>query len=292
MLERRMLCCFAFGAAAFAQPPPVADEQSAVLAQIREAAQAYVRNLPDFICMQSTRREIELVTADAPLGVKESSQGRGNVAHVGGGRPRSSDTFEEQLTYFDHQENYQLIKVNGKRQKPGQPRPPGMTSTGEFGTTLSAIVDPETGTAFEWRRWDTLRGQPVYVFAFRVEQSRSNAELRIPSESVVVGYHGLIYADRERKTVMRVTTEAEAPKDFPMQEVRHLLDFGWVTISGRQFVLPLRAEMESRMTEDFIKYGRIGGHSREVELRNYADFREYRKYAADSELKPEAEKPQ
>ena len=291
MLERSTFCWFVFSAAAYAQIAPDAAEQSAVISQVREAARAYVQNLPNFICTQVTQRNIELVVVDSLTGVKESGAGRTGLGRISGGRPQSSDAYEEQLTYFEHQENYQLVRVNGRRQKPGQPRPPGMTSTGEFGTTLGGIFDPQTNTEFEWRRWDTLRGQPVYVFAFRVEQSRSNAQLTIPSMSVVVGYRGLIYADRERKTVMRVTTEAQAPKDFPMQNVKHVLDFGWVSISGQQFLLPLRAEMESRMTEDFMKYGRIGGHSREVQLHNSSDFREYRKYSADSELKPEVEKP-
>lgn len=289
MLERSIVGWLVFSAAACAQDPPNAVEQSEILSQIREAARAYVQNLPNFICTQSTRREVELVTPDALTGVKESSPGRGNLTRLGAGRPQSSDDFEEQLTYFDHQEKYQLVKVNGRRQKPGQPRPPGLSSTGEFGSTLDGIFDPETNADFEFKRWDTLRGQPVYVFAFRVGQSRSTAQLTVPSESVVVGYHGFIYADRENKAVLRVTSEAEAPKDFPMQDVRHVLDFGRVAIGARQFLLPLRAEMSSRMTEDFMKYGRIGGNSHLVQLRNYSDFREYRKYSADAELKPETE---
>jgi hypothetical protein len=279
------------GVAACAQTAPDGAEQSAVISQMREAARAYVQNLPNFICAQVTQRKIELVVVDSLAGVKESGAGRTGLSHISAGRPESTDTFEEQLAYFEHQENYQLVKVNGRRQKPGQPRPPGMTSTGEFGTTLDGIFDPNSNTEFEWRRWDTLRGQAVYVFAFRVDQSRSNAQISVPSQSLIVGYHGVIYADRERKTVMRVTTEVEAPKDFPMQDVKHVLDFGWITISGQQYLLPLRAEMESRMTEDFMKYGRTGGHSRDVQLHNNSDFREYRKYSADSELKPEVERP-
>lgn len=162
-----------------------------------------------------------------------------------------------------------------------------MTSTGEFGTTLNAVFDPETKTQFEWKKWDTLRGQPVYVFSFRVDKARSQAQLDVPSSSIVVGYHGLVYAHRETKMVLRLTTEAEPTKDFPLQDVTHLLDYGNAEIAGQQFWLPLHGEMQTRMSEDFMKYGREDGHSRQVFLRNLVDFREYRKYTADSQLKAE-----
>ena len=282
---------FLVAAAAVAQPVPSAAEQTKIINQLRAYAEAYTGSLPNFICSQVTRREVQLAIGDAVAGVHESSPGRGNFGLAGARDRKSTDTFEEQLGYFDRQENYQLLKVNGKKQKPGQPRPPGMTSTGEFGTTLRAVFDPESKTEFEWRRWDTLRGQPVSVFSFHVDQSRSRAQLDVPSRSVVVGYHGLIYASRDSNVVLRLTTEAESPKDFPLQDVTHLLDYGPVDIAGQQFVLPLHAEMQTRMSEDFMRYGREAGHARQVFLTNQVDFRDYRKYTAESVLKAEPDKP-
>lgn len=283
----RTLILFTFvAAAAFCQPSPDAADQAKMIAGLRAYAQAYTGNLPNFICSQMTRREILLAPSEGFSGVRESAPGRGNLGLRSAGGRNSNDTFEEQLTYFDGKENYQLQKVNGKKQKPGQPRPSGMTSTGEFGTTLQAVFDPQSKTEFEWKKWDTLRGQPVSVFSFHVDQEHSQAQLEVPSRKAVIGYHGLIYASRDSNTVLRLTTEAEAPKDFPLQDVTHLLDYGAVEISGQQFLLPLHAEMQTRMSEDFMNYGREGGHSRQVFLANKVDFREYRKYTADSVLKP------
>jgi hypothetical protein len=86
--------------------------------------------------------------------------------------------------------------------------------------------------------------------------------------------------------VLRLTTEAEAPKDFPLQDVSHVLDYGRVQISGVEFTLPLHAGMQTRMSEDFMRYGREGGHSKQVYLTNEVDFRDYRKYTAESIIKP------
>src|SRR5579864_4786017 len=111
MLERSTFCWFVLGVAACAQTAPDGAEQSAVISQMREAARAYVQNLPNFICAQVTQRKIELVVVDSLAGVKESGAGRTGLSHISAGRPESTDTFEEQLAYFEHQENYQLVKV-------------------------------------------------------------------------------------------------------------------------------------------------------------------------------------
>ena len=286
MLVPKAAAVYFLAAAAFAQPAPSAVEQTKIIDQLRAYAEAYTGSLPNFICSQVTRREI-LLASDAMSGVHQSAPGRGNLGLAGARASNSTDTFEEQLGYFDRQENYQLLKVNGKKQKPGQPRPPGMTSTGEFGTTLRAVFDPESKTEFEWKKWDTLRGQPVSVFSFRIDQPHSRAQLDVPSHSVVVAYHGMIYASRDSNVVMRLTTEVESPNDFPLQDVTHLLDYGPVDIAGRQFILPLHGEMQTRMSEDFMRYGRDGGHTRQVLLTNQVDFRDYRKYTAESVLKTE-----
>ena len=164
-----------------------------------------------------------------------------------------------------------------------------LTSTGEFGTTLSQIFDPESRADFEWKRWDTVRGRHVSVFAFKVDKSNSQSELVTPMARAVVGYHGLIFADRETDAVLRVTTEAEAPADYPLQDTSHKLEYGLVTIGGEQFMLPLQGEMQFRASQDFVEYGRLGGNSRQVQLRNRVDFKGYRRYTADSELKVDPE---
>ena len=40
-------------------PPPSAEEQAAILAAVKEYALNYTRNLPNYMCIQTTRRRIE-----------------------------------------------------------------------------------------------------------------------------------------------------------------------------------------------------------------------------------------
>ena len=254
---------------------------------IREQALAYTNHLPNFICTQVTRREIASAP-DGLLGVRTSRNG--SAAPRGLGQWQLSDTVEEQLTFFDRHENYKLLKLDGRTAAPGQSPPPGLASTGEFGSTLESIFEPESQAQFEWKRWETLRKRPVSVFTYRVEKSRSMSQLETPAVHITVAYHGLVYADRETKTVLRVTTAAEAPPDFPLQDVTHILDYASVSIAGEQFVLPIYSEMQSRASEEFFKYGTSSVGSRQLMMRNRIDFRGYRKYTADSELKIDPEK--
>ena len=40
-------------------PPPSAEEQAAILAAVKEYALNYTKNLPNYVCIQTTRRRIE-----------------------------------------------------------------------------------------------------------------------------------------------------------------------------------------------------------------------------------------
>ena len=285
----RPLLLIAFASALCAQAPPDAAEQTRIIEALREAALAYDGNLPNFICTQVTRREVRAEPKDL-AGVKAAPGGRGgsrSLNDVKSAQWEPVDSREEQLTYFSHRENYELLVLNGKPVAHGQTAPPGMTSSGEFGSTLSGIFDPRSHADFEWKRWDTLRSQPVYVFAYKIAKENSVSQLDAAGVRVVVGYHGLVFADRNTRQVMRVTTEAESPRNFPLRTVAKILDYGQAVIAGEHFLVPLHGEMEMRTSTDFMQHGRLGGNSPEVTLRNDTDFRAYRKYGVEATLKPE-----
>ncbi|HYA17453.1 MAG TPA: hypothetical protein VEF06_08305 [Bryobacteraceae bacterium] len=267
---------------------PDPAEQQQIIAAIREAAMAFDRNLPNFICTQTTHRAMRR-EANLALGVRMGGSRAGGyaAAPATNGEWQSVDSFEQQLSYFDHRENYQLVKRNGRPAKKNEASPPGLTSSGEFGSTLIHIFEKESKADFEWKRSDTLRGHPVYVFAFQIAKENSAAQMTAGDREIVVAYHGLVFADKETKTVLRVTTEAEVPADFPLQGATHLLDYGNFSIAGEKYVLPLHAEVETRASEEFMRSGRIGDNSKLATLRNTVDFTSYRKYATDAILKPE-----
>jgi hypothetical protein len=271
-----------------AEPPPDVATTEKLVAAMREAALAYDSRLPDFICTQITHRE-EMREPNTVTGVKTSGS-RGGMSLPAGAADsswKSVDSMEQQLTYFGHRETYKLVAMNGKRVAPGQEPEKGLTSTGEFGSTLGGIFDPLSHAEFQWKRWDKLRGQSVFVFTYSIAKENSSSILAAGTSRLVVAYHGLIFVERETNSIVRVTTVAEVPQEFPLQNVTRELDYGRAAVGGQMFLLPLHSEMESRASEDFMQSGRLGGASPLVTLRNKIDFKAFRKYGVDSELKPE-----
>ncbi len=230
-------------------PPPPRQEQERVIREAREMALSYTKRLPDFICLQVTRRYID------PSGLEMF---------------QLMDTIAERLSYFEQKEDYKLISINGRWTEGDRWKLGGATSSGEFGTMLKEIFDPATETEFRWERWGKLRGRICHVYALRVRQDRSKWHISWQRQlEIVPGYRGLVYIDRDVPMVLRITMEAvDIPPSFPIQEARTMLDYDFVEIAGNQYLLPLRSEM--RMRE-----GRLL-------VRNQVEFRSYRKFGAEA----------
>jgi len=234
-------------------PGPSDEDQKKVLAAITENAIHYSEGLPNFICMQVTRRY---------------------VAQSGSDNFRLTDTIAERLSYNEHHEDYKVISVNGtpvanrKHEQLG-----GAMSSGEFGSMLYEIFDRDSHTQFQWERWGKLRDHVMHVYSFRVRLENSKYSIRAEEvkRTVTVGYHGLIFADRDSNSVMRITMEADdIPEDFPIRSASETLDYDSIALSGVKFILPLKVDMRMRDGRNVMK--------------NQAEFRLYNKFGADTSI--------
>jgi len=243
---------------AFDSPPaPNAAEQNAALNSAARGAVQDLTNLPDFICEEDVHRFEEL----------------GNT-----GRWREKDLLEIKLTFFDHRENYHLVAVDHRPARADLDALRGAHSEGEFGSILFDIFREGSHTHFFWDHWTTLRKHPAHVFRFRILRGNSMYKITWGSspeasdaESTTVGEHGNIYVDRESGQILRVDQVADSiPEDFPVTAASTLLDYDFVSVGGRQFLLPLHAEV------------RVA--ARRVAIRNEVTFRQYRKFNGESSI--------
>ena len=235
-------------------PPPDSIEQKRILAEITERARNYIASLPNFICLQVTRRY-------------------GDVSGLE--NYRLIDTIAERLSYNEQKEDYKVVSINGIPATPGarHDQKNGASSSGEFGSILREIFAPETQTQFDWERWATLRGKRMYVFNFRVSQLRSQYSIysEAVKRTVIAAYHGLVYADRDTKMVMRIKLEVEGlPADFPIQSVDLDMNYDFTKISGQDYLLPLKSEIRSREGRFLSK--------------NEVEFRMYNRFGADTSI--------
>ncbi len=249
-------------------PPPSSEEQARIIDEVREWALNYSKTLPDFICTQVTRRY-----AAEPSRLRP---GRGIDS-----QPSWSlmDTLTIKLSYFGQKEDYKLMLVNNTPTTQDYREIGGATSTGDFGSMMKDIFEPATQTRFEWDHWGTLRGRLSLVFAYRVAQAHSQWHLQYQrSMDMIPAYRGLVYVDKETHQITRVTLAAEnIPPSFPISRAETTLDYDYTGISGHTFLLPLKGEVI--MTTD------------EYMSRNDTEFRLYRKYSAESEIKFDTETP-
>ncbi|MEO7653787.1 MAG: hypothetical protein ABIZ80_25295 [Bryobacteraceae bacterium] len=233
-------------------PPPNSIEQAEILDAMKAYALNYTKNLPNYMCVQTTRRRIEPT--------------------VSGYRPYG-DEVRELLTFFDQKETYKVQMINGKsvtdvdHMKLG-----GVVSSGEFGSMLNHIFDPKSEAEFEWDHWATLRNKRMYVFAFKVPQSHGYSMYHGESKrEYVSAYKGMIYADMQTKAVMRIKMDCYGlPADYPIREVGLTLDYSPTKIAEQEFVVPFHFAL----------------HSTEIKAvtKNEADYRLYRKFGAEATI--------
>jgi hypothetical protein len=250
---------FVVAAAACAQhtpdsgPPP--DPGIAAIEKIRQRGLQYARDLPNFVCTQVTLR---------------------NMDRSGTGQKwKTVDTVEEDINYFGHHETYKVLSINGK------PAPnvthktlKNLQSSGEFGSLLRRIFAPESQAEFHFERPDTLNGRPVQVISFRVERQNSVWTITRGRDRTVAGYHGLIFADSATDSVLRATVINEMPPRFPVEEAGMEIDYSFIPISGKEYLLPVTSV----------------AHVREGKIlhQNTIQFSRYRKFAADTQLRFDA----
>lgn len=234
---------------------PTTEQQTEILAGIRDYALNYTANLPNFLCNQITHRQVD-------------STGTGD--HY-----READKLQEQLTYFEHRETYKVMAVNGQMvSNKDHLKLGGAISSGEFGSMMYEIFEPQSGTEFTFDHVGTWDGRRVNEFRYRVDKERSHYSIfhEGVNRTIIAGYHGLIYAAADSNAVVRITLECEEiPHDFPVQDVKLDLRYGIARISDQEYMVPVKWDMRSRDGK-YLSW-------------NSAEFALYRKFETTSTLK-------
>lgn len=235
-------------------PPPDSIEQEKILDEAREYVLNYTKSLPNFICVQVTRRDFD-------------PKGGDNWYHM--------DTITSRLSYNGQHEDYEVIlKNNQPVTNVKMEQLNGSISMGEFGTMMKEIFEPESNTHFEWDHWATLRGKRAYVFNYDIQQefSKFTVEERDSGAKIVPAYRGLVYIDRDTKQVLKITMDPYGiPADFPIKQVHQSLDYDMAKIGDADYMLPFKAVVTS-------KAGRYA-------TKNDIEFRLYRKFETGSSIK-------
>jgi hypothetical protein len=266
----RFLLIFGFlaGAALAQRPEPRTDP---ILEAARSWALHYARTLPDFFCNELIRR----------------------FANYQGPEVRV-DTLTLQLGFNRQKETYRLVARDGRPTRQTIASLNGSFSSGEFGSALFLIFDPESAASFQPEPRERMRRRLVAVYSFAVTQARSRYKLQYGAEEAITAYHGRVYVDAAAGRVLRLTMAVDPPEGFPIRETSTVLDYDYRDIGGTRYLLPVHADV--RTTERAreipgLHLGRAIQQAVTMQYHNVVEFRDYHKYAIESKLAFEDPQP-
>lgn len=263
-----------------AQDAKSAAEQSKSLEALRATALQYTRDLPNFICTQITHRTVT-DTSNFAGGVTGavSTSGHGVFGMPLGLRSTGNDTIEEQLTFFDRSEHYEVIAVNGKKVSGLEHLQfEGVVSAGEFGTALENIFDPRSQTTFAWDRDSSIGARHVYVLKFRVPKEYGNLVIYGRGEQQTMApYSGRVFVDPQNMQIIRIDSELELPAGFPIKTESITVEYRPVEIAGTRFNLPYKSQV--RLQDNSHLYV------------NEIEFRKYHKFSVQSTIHYDSNTP-
>ena len=232
---------------------PRLDTAEQILHDAREAAASFSASLPSFLVEQATSRYFSTT----------------NPA-----RWQPIDVVTAELAYYGGKEEYRNFAIDGRPiDRPIEQT--GAWSTGEFGSTLEDLLSTATNAAFHRRGEERIAARAAVVFDFTVIQANSHWTLVSPDQRrYTAAYDGAIWVDKETRRVLRIEQRTSSiPRDFALSRAESILNYAFVKIEQRTYLLPSAGE----------NIGCMSGSG--TCTRNAIEFRNYRKFEASSKVK-------
>ncbi|HEX4134128.1 MAG TPA: hypothetical protein VHY84_05855 [Bryobacteraceae bacterium] len=226
----------------------------AVIDKTRHAAFSFSQTLPNFVVKQLTTRY-------------ETMAARGGQTswHI-------LDTVSAEVISEGGAENYRNILVNGKPPKEDLAKT-GTWSTGEYQSVLLDVLSSASHADFHNQRTTSIVNRDAWRYDFSVEQPNSHWQVDSSAATYKPGYTGVIWIDKESSRVLRLEMAARnVPRTFQFDTVESAIDYDSVPIGDSRFVMPTHSEV---LTCD---------RGASICDRNTIDFRDYKKFTADSNI--------
>jgi hypothetical protein len=227
-------------------PPEVLN-----LSRIRRLVTSSAAQVPDYACLQTIQR----------FARRSSKQ-----------EFRPLDTVQLEVAIISNKEVYSWPGAETFEDlSPGAIVSAGTVSTGEFIQLLRAVFVGGTST-ITWHGPETLHGRPALRYDWKLPLFGHQTHVSLQGGSGDVSQAGSFWADAESFELLRLEAHAdEIPPGLPLAEMVSRIDYGRMTIHGREIWFPQSAELRLVKTDG-------------METRNLIEFSHCRQYGAQSEL--------
>ena len=240
-------------ASAAPTPIPSLPSSAPLIERAREAALQFSQKLPNFICQEFMARFTQ--------------QGRGQKV--------PQDMVSAEIIYEDGKETYRNVKINNRPTDKHLQDIDGSWSTGEFASAQLELFDPASKAQFSSGRSSTVSGISAQVYDFQMRSENSHWRLSVGSQTVTTAYTGSVWIDPNTARVLRIEMQARnIPSDFPIDAVESAIDYSYVMIEGKSFLLPVHAEsLGCQRGSSYCSH-------------NVIDFRNYHEFKGDIKIIP------
>ena len=242
---------------------PSETEGNELLARTRNVTIAAANAMPDFLVKQIIKRSSAYGNTENWIPQDNLTIAVGYRANVG--------------------EEYRVLTVNGmppaEDSKPTSDYskyvPKGTTSSGvEYISAVANVLKPESRAEFKMVDTDVIQNRRTIVYEYVVKREFSQLSLGVGDGTLrtTAGSRGRMWIDRELDRVLRFEQIAtEIPPDFPVTAASSIIDYDWVTINERKYLLPTHSQIF--VTTNQVKFI--------VQIKNDVRFRSYQKFGAE-----------
>ena len=232
--------------------PPPGDP---LFAEAARAANEFTARLPDFFCRQVLDRAV-------------SPHRRVKWQHL--------DTITAEVAYEQgHEVRRSIVRAGKPVADIEELLDIGPWSQGEWGTVLANLFDPEVHATFFDAGPYELKGSRGRKYRFAVLEAHSRWRIIHNETQILPAYTGMVWIDSKSRRVVRITKEARGlPEDFALDVVEMSIDYGWASIQGNRYLLPVRSASLVCHREQW-----------RCSL-NSTVFRDHRKFEAQSRIVP------
>ncbi len=234
-------------------PAPDAETQAKMFDLAVKYARKTFSQLPNFLATRATTHFEDLPSAEPEMTNAHALPGH-KMGPLDGwlGRPGArplhvTGTYSVTVTFRDGAEVHVAAGTGSKKEA----SPAGLTTYGEFGPMLGAVLEDAGRGQVTWSHWEQGENEPMAVFHYSVPEDRSNWMVGVPNgtklESVYPGYHGEIAIDPATGSILRLSAVAEMAPPHQSIEDAILVEYATVQIGDRSYICPVHGVAYSRV---------------------------------------------
>ena len=234
-------------------PPPDVETEERMLALAFDYVRLTTARLPDFYATRETTHFEDTLThrteytysgsvamaGHGGMALPTPTPGMDSVTEYRG--LHSTGEYSMTVTYRDGHEV--IDEVTDKRKKEEESTL-GLTSSGEFGPILGALIKDIVHTGVSFLRWEQGNGEPAAVFRFVVPENGSHFRIEVNlggrEEGFFPAYHGEIEIDPATGEILRLSEVADSAPQNELMRAAVAVEYAPVKIGDQSYICPVR----------------------------------------------------